>query len=97
MQLDIWIPIYNLAIEYQGEHHFHDITGFGPSGSLAIYEYRDSLKKEIAAGKKINFLTIPYWWDGKVSSLAATLHSNFPELFPKCDGSPIPTEIPNYQ
>jgi len=55
MQVDIWVPKYNLAIEYQGEQHFHDIAGFGPGGSLAIYEIRDSMKKEIAVENKNQF------------------------------------------
>jgi len=94
MQIDLWIPTYNLAIEYQGEHHFHEITGFGPSGTLALYENRDTLKKTLAAEKNIFFLAIPYWWDGQSSSLRATLHEKFPDLFPEVDGIPIPSKIP---
>jgi len=94
MQLDLWISSLNLGIEYQGEQHYHDIPGFGPSGTLAIYGIRDSLKKQLAIDNNIKYLTIPYWWDGTAASLEATLNLHFPDIFPKKDGVPIPTTIP---
>ena len=104
-QFDIWVPEYNLAIEYQGEyvlcinfpgeHHFQDITGFGNGGTLSNNIARDVVKQNLAKEQNINFLTIPYWydknvlqmfiyrWDGSVSSLGATLNHHFPHLFLK--------------
>ena len=29
MQLDVWLPQYKLAFEYQGAHHYHDLMMFG--------------------------------------------------------------------
>jgi len=68
---------------------------FGPSGTLALYNERDVMKKETATKEGIKFLIIPYWWDGTISSLSATLHHNFPEIFPPSDGNPIPPLFPN--
>jgi len=97
MQIDIWIPDFNLAIEYHGEQHYHNITGFGPSGTLAVYENRDSLKKQITSQQNIRFLTIPYWWDRQSESLAATLHMKFPDIFPESgNGTPIPSDVPPF-
>jgi len=94
VQIDIWVPLFNLAIEYQGEHHFHEIRGFGPSGTLALYTSRDQLKTRLAADQNVNFITIPYWWDGEMSSLAATLHMHFPTIFTAvASGTPIPEKI----
>jgi len=93
IEFDIWVPQYNLALEYQGEHHFHDLYGLG-GGTIALHNERDSFKKTSACTHGICFLTIPYWWDGTISSLAATLHLHFPLLFPLSQGSPISTEIP---
>jgi hypothetical protein len=39
----------------------------------------------------ITLITIPYWWDKKFESLAATIHARRPDLF---DGTPIGTPIP---
>jgi len=93
MQLDIWVPSLNLGIEYHGEHHFHDITAFGYGGTLSISEHRD-IQKRTVARETINFIEIPYWWDGTTASLGATLHLYFPNMFPKCEGTPIPSDIP---
>jgi len=96
MQIDVWVPKYNLALEYQGEQHYHDLCkAFGPSGTLALYNDRDNYKKQKAAEQGIRFLAIPYWWDGTVSSLAATLNLNFPDIFPnESPGTPISADIP---
>lgn len=73
MQFDIWVPDYNLAIEYQGkifqvylthvtgEHHYQDIPGLGIGGTLSINKTRDNVKQNIAKELNINFLAIPYW------------------------------------
>jgi len=78
MVFDLWVPEYNLAIEYQGEQHFHDLNMvFG--GTVALYGDRDNSKKQAAFENGIRLLTIPYWWDREISSLAATLHHYLPE------------------
>ena len=40
----------------------------------------------------ITLITVPYWWDRKISSFAATIYTKRPELFsiPPL-GKPIPT------
>ena len=39
-------------------------------------------------------IEIPYWWDGKASSLQATINSYLPQVIPQGDGVIIPTEPP---
>lgn len=29
IQFDVWLPSYNLAFEYQGQHHYRDVMIFG--------------------------------------------------------------------
>eukprot|EP01126_Amoeba_proteus_P039135 TRINITY_DN4111_c0_g1_i9.p1 TRINITY_DN4111_c0_g1~~TRINITY_DN4111_c0_g1_i9.p1 ORF type:complete len:369 (-),score=58.74 TRINITY_DN4111_c0_g1_i9:116-1222(-) len=70
-------------------------NAFGPVGTQALYSHRDSYKKIMCAGKGITLVVIPFWWDGKEESLAATLHLKLPNLFPKMDTPPIPTEAPS--
>jgi hypothetical protein len=70
MQLDIWIPKYSLALEYQGKQHFINRKNFGhPSQQL-----RDVEKKQACESSSITLIMIPYWWDFRVESLAATIH-----------------------
>jgi ATP-dependent DNA ligase len=43
----------------------------------------------------ITLIEVPYWWDKKYSSLAATVYSQRPDLFTeKIQGTPIPNTGP---
>eukprot|EP01124_Arcella_intermedia_P030929 TRINITY_DN6874_c0_g1_i9.p1 TRINITY_DN6874_c0_g1~~TRINITY_DN6874_c0_g1_i9.p1 ORF type:complete len:232 (-),score=75.82 TRINITY_DN6874_c0_g1_i9:30-725(-) len=71
MELDIWIPKYQLAIEYQGEQHYYNFySAFGPT--LSLYNERDLKKKTSCTAKGITLITIPYWWDQQKESLTST-------------------------
>eukprot|EP01124_Arcella_intermedia_P012701 TRINITY_DN19044_c0_g2_i1.p1 TRINITY_DN19044_c0_g2~~TRINITY_DN19044_c0_g2_i1.p1 ORF type:complete len:446 (+),score=129.38 TRINITY_DN19044_c0_g2_i1:700-2037(+) len=95
MELDIWVPLYNIAIEYQGEHHFHDLcAAYGPTGTVSLYTKRDIKKKETCKEKGITLITIPYWWDRHKESLSSTLHHALPEVFPKSESPQIPVVPP---
>eukprot|EP01124_Arcella_intermedia_P002785 TRINITY_DN11518_c0_g1_i4.p1 TRINITY_DN11518_c0_g1~~TRINITY_DN11518_c0_g1_i4.p1 ORF type:complete len:468 (-),score=107.57 TRINITY_DN11518_c0_g1_i4:30-1433(-) len=95
MQLDIWVPRYKMALEYQGEHHYHDFCEvYGPSGTLSLCKFRDSKKKESCSQIGITLVAIPYWWDGKKESLAATLSQMCPDTFPQTHLSQIPLSPP---
>jgi len=81
MQLDIWIPQYNLAFEYQGAHHYFDsYEAFGPVSSASLYFNRDKQKKHLCYEKGITFIEIPYWWDGEEDSLITILNQSYPNL-----------------
>ena len=73
-EFDLFIPSLNLAIEYQGQHHFDDL----PSGfsSLELYQDRDNEKDFFCKLKKITLLHIPYWWDLSTSSLLSFLRTH---------------------
>eukprot|EP01124_Arcella_intermedia_P022224 TRINITY_DN3269_c0_g1_i22.p1 TRINITY_DN3269_c0_g1~~TRINITY_DN3269_c0_g1_i22.p1 ORF type:complete len:519 (-),score=97.69 TRINITY_DN3269_c0_g1_i22:307-1863(-) len=95
MEVDIWVPGYQLALEYQGEHHYHDLPDvYGPTGTVALYLERDLKKRESCAGRGITLVVVPYWWDGKKESLCSTLHLIRPDLFQKTQSPPIPSHPP---
>eukprot|EP01126_Amoeba_proteus_P002830 TRINITY_DN10911_c0_g1_i1.p1 TRINITY_DN10911_c0_g1~~TRINITY_DN10911_c0_g1_i1.p1 ORF type:complete len:145 (+),score=40.44 TRINITY_DN10911_c0_g1_i1:327-761(+) len=95
MQLDIWVPKYNLALEYQGEQHYYDIPGRdGPGSSVVVFE-RDQQKREACAKNGITLVQIPYWWDNSEEQLSSTLNLLRPELFPKTKSLPIPKDPPH--
>lgn len=60
LKLDFYIPKYNLAIEYQGEQHFHIIKKFGGKEDLQKRKYRDNLKKDLCLEHGINIEYITY-------------------------------------
>jgi hypothetical protein len=88
MQLDIYLPKENLALEYQGQHHYSEINHFGSQWRFAE---RDLQKKKACENVGITLIEIPYWWNFKKESLLATIHSKRPELVAQPYGLPIPS------
>jgi hypothetical protein len=87
----IFIPSLSLAFEYQGQSHFIDTAKFGPAES-SQQSFQRKLNEATKLG--IQVVQVPYWWDGKVSSLAATGKQIRPELIENIQGTPIPTTKP---
>lgn len=70
MELDVWIPKHKIALEYEGEQHYHELQNiFGATNSSVLYSARDRLKKEACDQAGISLVCIPYWWDRKQSTL----------------------------
>lgn len=69
MQLDIFVPTYALAVEYQGEQHYQDDHVFSHDGLRA----RDNFKREKCKEKGITLIGIPYWWNGDRESIVSTI------------------------
>eukprot|EP01124_Arcella_intermedia_P023473 TRINITY_DN3740_c0_g5_i1.p1 TRINITY_DN3740_c0_g5~~TRINITY_DN3740_c0_g5_i1.p1 ORF type:complete len:451 (-),score=106.92 TRINITY_DN3740_c0_g5_i1:69-1256(-) len=94
MELDLWVPKFQMALEYQGEHHYHDLcSAYGPSGTMSFYQSRDWKKKESCYQGGITLIPIPYWWDGTKESLASTLFQIRPDIFPKSPFPQIPSTV----
>ena len=90
LELDVFLPKEKLALEYQGEHHFYDIYPFGNNW---IQKQRDNEKKKACAIEGIKLIEVPYWWDFKVTSLAATISQQAPHLL-EALGNQIPNSPP---
>jgi hypothetical protein len=73
MQLDLYLPELSMAFEYQGIQHYEDFYVFGTLSR--VYEERDQEKRRACAKANITLIEIPYWWDNKIESLAATINS----------------------
>jgi hypothetical protein len=69
--LDIWIPKYNLALEFQGKQHYIPSSFYG---SFRKQLERDIAKKKACIESGICLIYIPFWWDHSEYSLAATIH-----------------------
>ena len=64
---------------------------FRQQESIESNQTRDEIKAALSSTKGITLIEVPYWWDRKLSSLAATVYNTRPDLFteqPK--GKPIP-------
>lgn len=75
MEVDIWLPELQLAIEYQGEQHYHNLENiFGQHGCSVAYRARDIEKMLTCTEMGITMAEIPYWWDRSQDSLFQLLH-----------------------
>eukprot|EP01114_Cavostelium_apophysatum_P021810 TRINITY_DN7703_c0_g1_i1.p1 TRINITY_DN7703_c0_g1~~TRINITY_DN7703_c0_g1_i1.p1 ORF type:complete len:1057 (-),score=241.58 TRINITY_DN7703_c0_g1_i1:7-3177(-) len=95
IELDVAIPRFKLAFEYQGEQHFFNSNRFGLSDGQ---KQRDQLKRLTCEKVGITLVDIPFWWDGKADSLLATIHRARPDVVPESRLSgrsvAIPYEVP---
>uniref|UniRef100_A0A7S1KUL5 Uncharacterized protein n=1 Tax=Percolomonas cosmopolitus TaxID=63605 RepID=A0A7S1KUL5_9EUKA len=90
-EADVFVEELQMAFEYQGEQHYHDIKAFfAPiEGQLR----RDQLKSDAFAQHGITLIHVPYWWDKSVDSLKASINRLRPDLIEKpLNVEPIPLE-----
>lgn len=89
MHFDIYVPSLSLAMEYQGQHHYHDHTFFGKqrlyNGMARIFFVdgnvaRDNVKRTRCKELGISLVEVPYWWDGNRDSLCGIIHTQHPQL-----------------
>lgn len=69
VELDIFIPSYALAIEYQGIQHYEPIKFFGGEQQLEARRKRDNEKREICLKNGITLVEVPYTWNGNKSEI----------------------------
>ena len=73
LELDLYFPSLQLAIEYQGEQHFDDFPStFSP---LILYQMNDLEKKKLCDKLQLHLVVIPYWSDLSSHSLLFSLKS----------------------
>ena len=60
LELDIFVPDCKIAIEYQGQQHFHPIKAWGGEQSLHKLRERDKRKARICVEKGIHLVSVDY-------------------------------------
>jgi len=98
VQLDVFVPRFNLALEYQGEQHYMNLHFQGSGTLLDDVVTRDNEKIQLCEKNGITLIPVPYWWDGTSASLASTLALHLPTYFSKTESELIPsTPPPNFK
>eukprot|EP01114_Cavostelium_apophysatum_P024274 TRINITY_DN9449_c0_g1_i1.p1 TRINITY_DN9449_c0_g1~~TRINITY_DN9449_c0_g1_i1.p1 ORF type:complete len:327 (-),score=52.59 TRINITY_DN9449_c0_g1_i1:1077-2057(-) len=90
-EFDVFIPSKNLALEYQGEHHFGDSHPFGDAEEQ---QKRDAEKRAMCERNGITLIEVPYWWDGTKEEIQATIHLHRSDLLETADCKPISSTPP---
>ena len=60
LPFDFYLPDYNVIIEYDGEHHFQPVKGWGGEEKFKITQQNDLIKINYCQLNNINLLRIPY-------------------------------------
>ena len=60
LPFDFYIPSYNLIIEYDGEHHFQPVKGWGGEEKFKITQQNDYIKDNYCKSNNITLLRLPY-------------------------------------
>jgi hypothetical protein len=63
VQLDIWIPYFNLAIEYQGVQHYIEDGFVHGDATMTNMNRRDRMKEDICNRYHISLIVFPFWWN----------------------------------
>jgi len=79
LELDIFFPNLDFALEFHGEQHYQEFTTAGFI-SYTTQKNLDEEKLQLCANNGIKLLIIPHWWDNSTESLVATILQKFPEL-----------------
>lgn len=91
IELDVYFPSLHLAFEYQGKQHYKNIYSLGDQKMISE---RDVEKKKLCANEGISLIDVPYWWDGNIDTLAASIHKYRPDLIPQPPAAEPISEIP---
>ena len=60
LPFDFYINKINSIIEYDGEHHFNPISGWGGLEKFKITQENDNIKNQYCIQNNISLLRIPY-------------------------------------
>src|SRR3990167_6712006 len=78
MEFDIFIPEYNIAIEYHGEHHYFDCPSFGP---VEMYQNRDLEKEALTQKFGVHLIVIYSQQSTTENEIKESLYNQLRPLF----------------
>ena len=60
LPFDFYLPRHNIIIEYDGEHHFQPVRGWGGEEKFNITQQNDCIKNDYCKRHNITLLRLPY-------------------------------------
>ena len=68
LKFDFYLPDYNVCIEYDGEQHFKDTSGWFKNSNFVELQKRDQIKNNFCSQNNIKLIRIPYTDFDKIDS-----------------------------
>ena len=59
-RFDVWLPEFNIAVEYQGKQHYEPIEYFGGTDGLHRCQERDATKRHLAEKNNVEIIYFTY-------------------------------------
>lgn len=69
LKFDFFLPDYGMAIEYDGEQHYRESSGWHKKVPLSVIKDRDKTKDEFCFDSGITMLRIPYTEINKIKEI----------------------------
>jgi len=70
LELDLLVEGLDIAIEYEGAHHYFDVMLYGDR----LIAWDTDVDKAYQCGARgLSLVEVPYWWDQRYESLDLTL------------------------
>jgi very-short-patch-repair endonuclease len=60
LPFDFYLPLHHIIIEYDGEHHFRPVKGWGGEDKFQITQQNDCIKNNYCKTNNITLLRLPY-------------------------------------
>lgn len=79
LQFDVYVPLHQIALEYQGEQHFQHVTT--KMRSDEHWQQVDAEKMAQCQKYGITLIDVPYnWWDGSMEAIRQKILAARPDL-----------------
>jgi hypothetical protein len=76
MKVDAFVPSLSLALEYQGQHHYHTNLIIG---DISKRQHREEEKKNACKEFGVTLIQVPYWIKDK-TSLQKLIYQQRPDI-----------------
>jgi hypothetical protein len=80
MEVDIFFPYLNIALEYQGIGHYKAMKHLGGKKALAKLKKRDREKRQKCLELGITLIEIPYWQELSLDNIVYIIKQQVPTL-----------------
>eukprot|EP00026_Physarum_polycephalum_P003577 Phypoly_transcript_03590.p1 GENE.Phypoly_transcript_03590~~Phypoly_transcript_03590.p1 ORF type:complete len:736 (+),score=72.25 Phypoly_transcript_03590:158-2365(+) len=88
LEIDLWVKRLHICFEFQDSYHY--ATTWYSQVPFESIRQKDYIKQHLLQEKEETLVVVPFWWQGDVESLAATIVFQRPDIDLPHSGACIP-------